>query len=508
MSNKIPVRQLPFYIFLFCYSASIIFLAYKLNIWEDESYSLHTSSNNLSDVIRQSYNFEGQPPLYFLLLTIWRSINSELFFARLLSLIFIGSGAIYFYKLVRLVSGIESSRWLLVVFLLNPFTVWAALEIRLYSLAILLSTVLVYYFFRFYSENKNKDLYLFLFFSVLGLYTQYFIAFEIFALALSVLFFKGWSDFFRICLYLIPVALLFIPNLFLIFNQVEMIQELSKTKTEMAADVLRTPQTLVLGFEMTSINKIIPKIVRIFFLLISMYAYYLLHKRRHQLSPNFYKRINASLLVSVTIVLLYVLLVPIMNLGFQARYMAIMLPLFLLLFTLFKQYDLRFRNSIFIGLSLYYLLLLSMVYRIPIKRYDFKTLSGYVSRIKYPKEPVLLYSKVLFPPFSFYYTGQDSLIPLPSVKYDNNYYEENITDTSSLKYAIGKIYSPTRSYLLITGNIEGFRHPINMDQQMFDNCLQLNYNIVSDTSISGYPEKYALRIRRLEIKESPGSDGR
>lgn len=502
MNNKIAVKQLPFYIFLFFYGISLIFLAYKLNIWEDESYSLHTSSNNLADVVRQSYNFEGQPPLYFLLLSIWRYINSGIFFARLLSVIFIGLGGVFFHKLVRLVSGVDSSKWLLVLFLLNPFTVWAALEIRLYSLAILLSIVLAYYFFRFYSENENKDLYLFLLFSVLGLYTQYFIAFEIFALVLSVLFFKGWKSFFRICLSMIPVAILFIPNLFLIFNQVEMIQELNKSKTEISGDVLRAPQTLVLGFEMTSIDKLIPKIVRIIFLPISIYAYYLFHKKRHQFPSRYYEKINTTLLICGIVLLLYVFLVPIMNLAFQARYMAIMLPLCMLLFTLFKQYRLLIRNFIFIGISVYYLLLLSLIYKIPIKRYDFKTASGYINRIEYPKEPVLLYSKVLLPPFFFYYQGKNSLISLPPVKYDNRYYEENIIDTSALKSAIEEIHSPTRTYLLMTGNIKGFKHPVNMDQKMFDDCLQSNYNIVSDTSIPGYPEKYTLRIRRLEIKHN------
>ena len=177
MTRKVEWRNLIFYGFIIVYSISLIFLSFKLNISIDEAYSLHTTSNNLSTVIKQAYDFEGQSPFYFLLLAIWRHINSGIFFARLLSLVFIGFSGYFFLRLVRLVSGRESSRWMLVIFLLNPFTVWAGLEIRLYALAIFLSIILIYYFFRFYIENKNKHLYLFLIISLIGLYTQYFFIF-------------------------------------------------------------------------------------------------------------------------------------------------------------------------------------------------------------------------------------------------------------------------------------------------------------------------------------------
>src|SRR5665647_3232622 len=101
MNKKIDLKYLFFYGFIIIYSVSLIFLSYKLNIWEDEAYSLHTTSKNLATVIRESYDFEGQPPFYFLLLAIWRHINSGIFFARLLSLIFIGFGGYFFLRLVR-----------------------------------------------------------------------------------------------------------------------------------------------------------------------------------------------------------------------------------------------------------------------------------------------------------------------------------------------------------------------------------------------------------------------
>lgn len=77
-----------------------------------------------------------------------------------------------------------------------------------------------------------------------------------------------------------------------------------------------------------------------------------------------------------------------------------------------------------------------------------------------------------------------------------------IYDTLELKKAIEKINSPTKSYLLMTGDIEGFKYPINMNQQMIDECLKTNYNVTLDTSFLGEDKNHTLRIRRLEIKKT------
>jgi hypothetical protein len=499
MNKKIDRNLIIFYGIIVFYAILIISLSYKLNIWEDESYSLHTTSNNLWSVIKQSYNFEGQPPVYFILLALWRHIYSGIFFARLLSIIFIALSAIYFYRLVRLVSGPEFSKWILILFLLNPFTVWAALEIRLYALAIFLSTILIYYFLRFYVENKNKYLFSFLLISLVGLYTQYFFVFEITALALSILLFKGWNDFFKFCLFLLPVVILFIPNLFFVLGQVKMIQIENPGENKLLL-VLHAPQTIVLGLEMIPINIIINRSARIIFTIISLFAYYKLY-RKQQISPtSYFRKIDIILLTLGITILLYMVIIPAMNISFNARYIAITLPMFMLIFTLFKEYTSKTRNVIFTCISLYYITLLFLNYKTPIKRYDFKSVSIFLSKNESPKEPILLYNKLLLPPFLYYNKNQHPLNALPSYKFDDKYYDDNIYDTSELKKAIKEIYTPTNSYLLMTGDIKGFKYPVKMTQEMIDTCLKTNFNVTLDTSFSGSETKFTLRIRRLEIK--------
>lgn len=497
MNKKIDWKFWAFYGFIIIYSVILLFLAYKLNIWEDEGYTLNTTSNTLGTVIRQSYYFEGQPPLYFLLMRIWRYFNSGIFFARLLSLIFVGLSAVYFYRSVRFISGLELSRWIVILFLLNPFTVWAGLEIRLYSFVLFISTVIIYQFFRYYFENTSKNLYIFLLFCLAGAYTQYFFVLEIFALGLSMWVFKGWNSFFKLSLYLIPVVILFIPNLYFLTNEVK-IGQVGGTVSAGLSSVLHSPQSLVLGLEMIPINIWVNRVSRLILAIVLLCAYYKIYKKES--SGTFLKNINIIIFTTAITFLLYLVLIPVLRLGFTARYIVLMLPLFMLIFMLCKVYNPLARYAIFTGIALFYIYIFCIEYQNPIKRYDYYTAAKFIRKIEFPEEPILLYSKILLPAFSYYYTGPNSLNSLPAYKYDDKYYNENIVDTIELKQALQKIDSPTKSYLLMTGPIEGFRDPIYMDQRMFDRCLESNFNITLDTFFLGENKNYTLEVRRLEIK--------
>ena len=68
-------------------------LSFHLNVWRDEMYSLHTSSGSVGRAAQQAILFEIQPPVYFVALAAWRTVNDSIFFARLLSSLF-GAGAV------------------------------------------------------------------------------------------------------------------------------------------------------------------------------------------------------------------------------------------------------------------------------------------------------------------------------------------------------------------------------------------------------------------------------
>jgi hypothetical protein len=381
--KKIKGINLLFGLLILAYAYFIVYLCYYLNIWDDELYSLHTSDNSFHEVIRQSYIAERQAPFYFLLLALWRTINSGVFFARLLSPLCIGLAAFIFYKIVRFVLDIENSRWLLLVFLLNPYTVWAALEIRLYAFAILLSALLIYTIMRFYRENRKKYLWWFLIISLIGLYTQYYFSFLIFSIGISVLFFKGFKEFFKLCAYLIVVVLLFIPNLFIIGKLI------SVSQTEMIGysflgslkSVLYGPQNLMLGYFVEPFTVKIRWIIKVGFALLLIVSYYILYRQRHISNDPFFKFINGTIIVVFILLALYAVFIPVSKIYFGVRHMAVAFPLLLLLFTIFRVFPVFYKRMIYVVIAVFFTFLLIKEYKNPVKAFDYKSNSQYTSYI-------------------------------------------------------------------------------------------------------------------------------
>src|SRR5262245_48346130 len=71
----------------FSYCVVTTFLAWRLNLWRDEMYSLHSTSGSVRSALDRAIDFELQPPVYFVALDLWRSIEPSPFFARLFSVI-------------------------------------------------------------------------------------------------------------------------------------------------------------------------------------------------------------------------------------------------------------------------------------------------------------------------------------------------------------------------------------------------------------------------------------
>ncbi len=60
-------------------------LAWLLNIWQDEAYTLQTTSNGVAYAFHQALSFEQNAPLYFVLISLWRSLGDGIFYLRLFS---------------------------------------------------------------------------------------------------------------------------------------------------------------------------------------------------------------------------------------------------------------------------------------------------------------------------------------------------------------------------------------------------------------------------------------
>jgi hypothetical protein len=493
-------NKLAFYLFLLLYSVALLYLCQHLNVWVDETYTLNTTSRNLKVVINQAYNFEGQPPVYFVLLSIWRYINSGVFFARLFSICCVGTAAFIFNRLVNLVSTNVSSKWMVVIFLLNPFTVWAAMEIRLYAFVLLLSVTALYYFFLFYTSNKNKYLYFFLAVCLVGLYTQYFFSLLIAAMSFSLLVFKGWKACFRFCLYLIPVVLLFLPNFFFLQEQVRLGQteKIDYSLSEKFILAIHSPQNLMLSLQIVPLQKKLRWAITLLFFVTTLYTYYKWYKEAGQKKEPYFKKINIVIVSAAVFVLLLSIVVTVVGVDYQDRYLTIVFPLFILIFTLLGIYAFIKQSVIFAVIAGFYLTVLSFNYSGMVKQYDFKAIAKYLNTVERPAEPILVYHGTVSLSLNYYYKGANKIVPLPhEIEYNSNTFLGEIKDTVELKRSMEKTPSTTGSYLLITDLAEQ-KYADDPARKIINDYLNSHYTISFDTLFFGKSNERPLRIRRLE----------
>jgi MFS family permease len=500
--NILPIKKthLLFNLFITLYFLTVLFLAFYVNIWEDEAYTLNTTSGKLSEVISDSYSFEGQPPVYFVLLSFWRLIHPGIFTARLFSVLCIFLTVFVLNRLISLLSDIKCPNWIIVVFLLNPFTVWAALEIRTYALLILLAAVAIYCAIIYVTENRKAYLYFFLFISLIGLYTQYYFAFLIAAIAISILVQYGWNVFFRLSLHLIPVLILFLPNFYFLSDNVKNFQshDPGYSMNKKLSIVFISFENIILGLNIISTMRIIRWLVRVAFILMVVASFFKVYKKpNNELNLRNY---NLLLIISVFSLVFFVLFTLISGMRFNLRYLAISFPSIVLLFVIFNYQSGFLKNIIYGVLSIYFLALLTLKYSVPIKSYDFEYIAKFVEQIEEPCEPLLFNSRTISIPFQYYYTGKNELAQLPdSFKLEKEGFQVLLRDTTDVKLIMENIAN--KSFIFVNDNMIGYGTRLFFTSEVLDMYIKSHFNTLIDTVVFGKSKNHSLRIRRLEHQQ-------
>ncbi|HEV2878345.1 MAG TPA: hypothetical protein VGW96_02085 [Candidatus Eremiobacteraceae bacterium] len=197
-------------------------LAKILNTWIDESYTLRTTGQTLQYAIHQAIHFELQPPLYFALLTLWRSFDHSIFFARLFSVI---CAALLVYCAAqvsaRYVPGLNPA-WAAWFVALNPATIWAAEEIRVYALGGLLSALLMWTFYDGYLAERasSRARIVHAVVAIISLYTQYFLSFVLLAQFCALLVTRRWTTTRYFVLAMLVVGAFGLPIAYILHQQI------------------------------------------------------------------------------------------------------------------------------------------------------------------------------------------------------------------------------------------------------------------------------------------------
>ena len=197
-------------------------LAKILNTWIDESYTLRTTGQTLQYAIYQAIHFELQPPLYFALLTLWRSIDHSIFFARLFSVV---CTAVLVYCAAQLSARYAprlDPAWGAWLVALNPATVWAAEEIRVYALGGLCSALLMWTFYDGYlaATTSGRARVLHAVIAVISVYTQYFLGFVLVAQFCALLVTRRWNVARYFVVFMVAVGVCSLPIVYVLHQQI------------------------------------------------------------------------------------------------------------------------------------------------------------------------------------------------------------------------------------------------------------------------------------------------
>lgn len=198
-------------------------MAYRLSIWVDEAFTLSTTGHGIAYAFTQAIRFELQPPLYFVLLNLWRNLNGSIFFARLFSILCIALAIKVSATLAQRLWKDVHPGWVALVLAAHPLMVGAAIEIRVYALAILLTSLLLLLFFDGYlaeAGGSPRARWLYMLVSILSLYTYYYLGIILVANACVLVLLRRWRPLFDYLARMMAVALCFAPMIWSVLGQV------------------------------------------------------------------------------------------------------------------------------------------------------------------------------------------------------------------------------------------------------------------------------------------------
>ncbi len=162
-------------------------LAFYLNIWVDEASTLYATQHGFLTAFQTAAAEQKQAPMYFWIVSVWRSVNDSIFFARLFSIICSVFSIRLFAGLALRFLKPKAALVLTAFFALHPFLFWSSLEIRVYSLVILLTIILLRLFLIAFMDNGSSlpkrrlafPKVWFLFAAIISLYANYYLGFVI-----------------------------------------------------------------------------------------------------------------------------------------------------------------------------------------------------------------------------------------------------------------------------------------------------------------------------------------
>ena len=396
-----------------------ITLSALLNMDTDESYTLSTTSGSAQHAIAQSLHFEFQPPVYFLTEWAWRHLDPSVFFARLFSVLCIAATIVVVWALSKRTAPFTNPAWLTAAVALNPFVIWCAVEMRVYALVMLLSTLLLLTFFDgFVAEKPSLRAQLvFGALAIVSLYTFYFLGFLLIGFAVALLVMARWRALAAYAAVGVVVALAFLPLASAVgrqasasvadfgerFSFVQSFGVLTKVLA-LAAMPIRWAQWHGLWL--------------IFAVALAAFGVHIIRSMAAAWPPRPTPQLAAAACVILVASIAFAAALAFTQQPLANRYIAFLfIPAVTCAYALFSAFDNYVRRAL-AGAALGVALIAGMISLVveysPIaKTGDWHRVAAYVMHQEQPGEPILVFQAEAAVPLTFYYRGANELVPVP-----------------------------------------------------------------------------------------------
>lgn len=461
-------------------------LAYILNIWQDEAYTLHTTAAGFEYALRQSIVFEQNAPLYFLIVVALRHVSESILFLRGFSVLCAAATVSLVPPLVRrYMPGVDAGP-IAVAVACNPFLIWAAVEMRVYAMIVLVSALLLLSFYEAFVKEKSSG-WVAVGYAVCvaaALYTQYYLAFIVAAQAIAVaLWYRRRAIPFGVAC--IAAGAAFAPMLATIPGQVGNFQSgfaspsLAHSFGTLAiilwhylvplpftgAKLLYAGLTLVAAAALLRYRLSLTVSDGGTMVAIAAGAVVLFAAGTHAAGVHVLTRHAASLYIPSTLSAFAI--IAALRVSSRARVAA-------------------YTAAVLTALSL---ITLASTYRAMATSGDWSRVAAYLRSHERPGEPITVFEAENALPLAYYYRGQNAIVPIPrSVNFQHyDVTDFVIRDESQLRAVMPRAQ---RVWLVTAGSCTSAN--VAFGCPVFDRFIADHYSVLSDTKF------YESRVRLLE----------
>jgi uncharacterized membrane protein len=471
-----------------------------LNIRLDEGYTLQTTGAGVRYAWTQAIHFELQPPLFFVLLSIWRKLDHSILFARFFSVLCIAVTVALVFGLARRYLPELPATVVALIVAVNPFTIWSALDIRVYAFAMLMSAVLLLLFHDGFltDDDRRWARWLYLIVAVLALYTQYYLGFMLLAGAVALALQRRWRPLRFYLLGMVGVGVLFIPMLSEVFKQffvhskdVTQYDDLWTTLN----DFLWIVKGHILPAESTKFE-----LIRWWILLIGAPLLVVLVALNRQRIN--WRKFGPVWTIVVVMLPFFLMLRYRSGYGFFCLKHTVSLFLPLVISFLAFVWVACLQKALWIWLVVVLIasgVSLFAVYRPLAKLGDWRRTADHVMQHEQPDQPILFFTPTGVLPFSYYYHGPNRLVPIPRAETFDTYDIERyvIHQDDDLKASI-PVVRPGRKLWLVTDHFCRLQS-VEFNCPLLENFVSRYYVVESDQ------ELYGSRVRLLAPRPPDGT---